>query len=795
MDSDEDEVCGVVIDNGTGKIKAGFAGDDAPRVVFPTLTGRARREIVMSGVDTKDHYIGDEAESKRSLLSLHHPMQRGVVTDWDEMELVWHHLYDNELRVPPEQHPVVVTEATQTPKSNREKMTEVFFEQFNVPGFYVTNPGILSTYASGRGTVITVDVGEGQTQVMNIYEGYTNPEAIESMNLGGADLTEALQKLLRQRAYNVGDPSDAITVRDIKEKLCYVALDFEKELRDAECGLTTDEKYELPDGQVVNLSTERFTVPEILFQPSLIGKQMKGLHTLVFDCLQKCPIDTRRDFYCNIFLVGGSTMFPGMAERMQKEIQALVPPAAKVKVIAPPERKLSVWIGGSILASLSTFQSWWITREEYDESGPSIRATVMMSHKKEDESNDDEEDHVIVLDLGSGLIKVGTATDDAPLVVAPVGLSRYMNGPFFGDEISERILRCSYHDLRAYPVKQRGQIVRGRLDDLEVVLHKVFHETLKMEPSNTVVLVDAPLSPKSDTEEIIQMLLDTFSTPAVLLVNEAVLSLYATGRTTGVVVDVGDGVTDVVVIQDGSVLHDASERLSLAGCDVTDCLLRHLRESDQIVCDLPLTSEDCRCAADLANYRNTNRDTVERGIAKTIREKVCYVALNFAQELSRSSVAAERFELPDRRAIDIGNARFLAPEVLFQPHLMNRSDLPGLHEVVNRCIQRCDLDLQSELYRNVILTGGTSVCPGFEDRMRQELAALAPDTFKVKVTAPLGRECMGWRAGATFEQCLRGDVYYGDMSSPSCVGDVIGRDKMEYAGILLSTWDKSMTYL
>lgn len=360
----------LVIDNGSGMCKAGFAGDEAPRSVFPCILGRPKHENVMVGVEESEIYIGDEAQCKRGVMQIKYPIEHGIVTNWDDMEKIWHYTFYNELRVNVEEHPVLLTEAPVNPKRNREKMIEIMFERFQVPKVQVSVQAVLALYASGRTTGCILDSGDGVTHTVPIYEGFCIPHAIQRLNLAGRDLTDYMMKIVSERGYSFTTSAEREIIRDLKEQLTYVALDYQEEMKTTQESLLKERSFELPDGKSIIVGNERFRCPEVLFNPVMIGSESEGIHKMIFNTIMNCDIDLRKDLFYNIVLSGGTTMFPGINERLTKELDILTPPSSTVKVVTPPERKYSVWIGGSILASLNTFQEKWYTRDDYDELGP-----------------------------------------------------------------------------------------------------------------------------------------------------------------------------------------------------------------------------------------------------------------------------------------------------------------------------------------------------------------------------------------------------------------------------------------
>ncbi|KAJ5067078.1 actin [Anaeramoeba ignava] len=361
----------VIFDNGTTYSKSGFAGDEKPRSIIPSIVGRPAYMGVMVGMGQKDAYIGDEAIAKRGILRMKYPIENGTVINWDDMEKIWHHCFYNELRVAPEEHPALLMDSVFNSKIHKEKITQIMFETFCTPFFYLENQSVLSLISTRIPIGIVVEMGGGFIQVVPVYESSVLSNSINKLNLGGKNLNDYLLQMLTEKGYSLTTTAEIAIIKDIKEKFGYVALDFDKEINQEE--KLIEKNYEIFDGRIIKIGKERFRCSEALFQPSLIEIEEKGIHEMIYDSIMKCDEDIKKDLFSNIILSGGTSMFPGIKQRFKKEISKLSEKnGMKVKIIAPEERKYSSWIGGSMLASFSTFQDRCISLYEYNEIGPTI---------------------------------------------------------------------------------------------------------------------------------------------------------------------------------------------------------------------------------------------------------------------------------------------------------------------------------------------------------------------------------------------------------------------------------------
>lgn len=377
LKSDYDDVIAnqpVVIDNGSGVVKAGFAGGEVPKHVFPSIVGRPKHTRVMAGALEGDVFVGNKAEEYRGLLTLKYPIEHGIVTDWLDMETIWCHVYA-EMKINSEEHPVLLTEVPLNPRKNRQKAAEIFFETFSCPAFFVSAQAVLALYATGRTTGVVLDSGDGVTHVVPVFEGFALPHAIMRSDVAGRSVTQYLAMQLRRAGYIFHTSAEMQVVRQIKEAACYVLFNPQREesmLSDKTGAAPGGLPYVLPDGSQITIGNERCRAPEVLFNPALIGLEYLGVHELLVNAIARSDIDLRKTLYSQIVLSGGSTFFAGFGDRLLNEVRKVAPKDNKIRISAPSERKTLTWAGGSILASLATFKKMWITKQDYEEEGVSI---------------------------------------------------------------------------------------------------------------------------------------------------------------------------------------------------------------------------------------------------------------------------------------------------------------------------------------------------------------------------------------------------------------------------------------
>ncbi|KAG4075531.1 hypothetical protein HA402_003356 [Bradysia odoriphaga] len=374
----------IVCDNGTGFVKCGYAGSNFPAHIFPSMVGRPIIRAVnkIGDIEVKDLMVGDEASQLRALLEVNYPMENGIVRSWEDMCHVWDYTFGpKKMNIDPHNTKILLTEPPMNPLKNREKMIEVMFEKYGFDSTYIAIQAVLTLYAQGLISGVVIDSGDGVTHICPVYEGFTLPHLTRRLDIAGKDITRYLIKLLLLRGYAFNHTADFETVRMMKENLCYIGYDIEMEQRLALETTVLVETYTLPDGRVIKVGGERFEAPEALFQPHLINVEGQGIAELVFSTIQAATIDMRSVLYKHIVLSGGSTMYPGLPSRLEREIKQLYLERVlkndidklskfKIRIEDPPSRKDMVFVGGAVLANVSKDRDdFWMSRQEYQEQG------------------------------------------------------------------------------------------------------------------------------------------------------------------------------------------------------------------------------------------------------------------------------------------------------------------------------------------------------------------------------------------------------------------------------------------
>ncbi|ODV91485.1 hypothetical protein CANCADRAFT_71682 [Tortispora caseinolytica NRRL Y-17796] len=376
----------IVLDQGTGFVKIGRGGSNFPDHVFPSIVGRPilRAEERIGDTPIKDIMVGDEANEVRTMLDVSYPMENGIIRNWEDMGHLWNYAFYDKMKIDPRGQKVVLTEPPMNPLSNREKMCEVMFEQYGFHGVYVAIQAVLALYAQGLSSGVVVDSGDGVTHIVPVYESVVLNHLTKRLDVAGRDVTRHLISLLLRRGYAFNRTADFETIRQVKEALCYISYDLKLDKHLAEETTVLVESYELPDGRVIRVGQERFEAPECLFQPDLVDVEQPGIAEMLFNTIQSADVDVRSSLYKAIVLSGGSSMYPGLPSRLEKELKQLWLSRVlhgdkerlskfKVRIEDPPRRRHMVFLGGAVLANImKDNDNLWVTADEWAEQGPRV---------------------------------------------------------------------------------------------------------------------------------------------------------------------------------------------------------------------------------------------------------------------------------------------------------------------------------------------------------------------------------------------------------------------------------------
>ncbi|KAG7392592.1 hypothetical protein PHYBOEH_006332 [Phytophthora boehmeriae] len=383
----------IVLDNGSGCLKAGFSGEDTPRTTFPSCTGRVKNPEWFASqapnwkaeLRDRDMFVGTECQMYRDFLELSNPVNRGIVEDWEALERMWEFVFTQEIKVDPETAalPVLCISSPSGSKKQQERMAQIMFESQKVCGFYFMQQCVLSLFASGRTRGLVVEVGHGSSHAIPIFEGYALPHAALHYNAGGVDISQRLHLLLSKRGVSFHS-FPLHTIDEIKESACSLSSGANHAVGQNQSE-ETNKPFELPDGTILQVDRQTQTAPaEVLFKPQELGDEHplrpdKGLHECAAASIAMCDKDLQSDLLNAVVLAGGTTMLPGFSKRFQDELHAVLHRTgggSTANVIPDPvvrergynsQRKIAAWVGGSMFASLDTFRDIHITKQEWEE--------------------------------------------------------------------------------------------------------------------------------------------------------------------------------------------------------------------------------------------------------------------------------------------------------------------------------------------------------------------------------------------------------------------------------------------
>ncbi len=356
----------IVIENGRLNSRVGFAGDASPRSVFPTVFGAGMGLPVNPDAFMREYYVGEDALALKGVLRLGYPMEcNGSIEIESTMEKIWGHAFTSELKVDPRASNVFLVLKPNVPPSTLEKIAEVMFNTFDVPRIAFGDQAVLALAAMRQKAGCVVDIGDSETLVVPVENGKVLTSAMQRTEIAGNEIGRTLEVLLRAKGFSVTTSAEREIIRDIKEKLCYVTPDPEKENPLVKLDASIETQYMLPDGELVSVGTERFMAPEILFQPGLANKKSQPLDELIWHTIEKCGTSRRSLFLSNILLTGGTSLLPNLPDRLFRKLQERMGSEGTVHISAPVNRGYLGWLGGALVSDKVPLETLFVDKSTY----------------------------------------------------------------------------------------------------------------------------------------------------------------------------------------------------------------------------------------------------------------------------------------------------------------------------------------------------------------------------------------------------------------------------------------------
>ena len=365
----------IIIDLGSGQIKAGFSGQEFPKKIFNNYIGEPKYKKLFKNINKdkikSEQFIGSQCDKCLNILKLRYPINHGKFTNSEDIFPIFNYIFSS-LKIPSEEiqyHPILIAEPLQNPIQNRENISQILFEKFSTQKIFFASQPILSLFSTSNTTGVALESGEGVTQSCVIYEGYAIPNSFERYDYGGREVSNYLGEILKKMGYFFETSAEKQIIKEIKEKYCWA---IPSNVPEIEKKFNELENHFLPDGNVIKLGIERIYPAEILYKPDIIGLECPGFHEMIFNSMNNVDIELRKTLCENILLSGGNTAIKGTQNKVFSEINNLINQNVKIKIHSPKNPQLLCWIGGSIVTELEIFKKMWISKKDYEEKGEKI---------------------------------------------------------------------------------------------------------------------------------------------------------------------------------------------------------------------------------------------------------------------------------------------------------------------------------------------------------------------------------------------------------------------------------------